>query len=105
MIPRVYDSRKKGETDFRHDRYTVVCMFPKKAQKLNNARGIYITCCPSDYDDTIYVCEENLIPFGEYVNKGYYCFGKKVDIDTLPEFFKNWIKEKNEIATNWDELN
>lgn len=104
MEVKIYDSIKKGETCFRHDRYTVVFMFPKKAQKINHARGMYITCCPSNYDNTIFVCEQNIIPFGEYINKGYYCFGKKIDMHTLPKFFQDWINEKKEIAINWNEL-
>lgn len=104
MFPRIYDAQKGNVPYNGHDRYTVVFIFPKKAQKLNNARGMYITCCPSKYDDTIYVCEHNYIPFGERINGESLFFGKRVKIESLPLFFQKWINDKMEVTTNWDEI-
>lgn len=104
MFTRVYDAQKGNVPYNGHDRYTVVFIFPKKAQKINNARGMYITCCPSKYDDTIYVCEQNYIPFGERINGETLFFGKRVKIESLPSFFQKWINDKIEVTTNWEEL-
>lgn len=115
MEIKVYDSALKNDVyQDSFDRYSVVFLLPYHLERKYNMRGCMIACSPSRYgSDMIIVCSQE-IGKGVHLNSNEFYLGTKVEIESLPIHFKEWIAHKEKLwknciehdtPENWDKWN